>query len=73
MAQCSYTVKVRVSRCRWTCRTLIVFLLEWLVSTCLTVAASADAYINCVTTRYSKRYAIHVVSYAELHVTLHIL
>ena len=32
--------RLEVSRCRWMCRASIVFLLEWLVSTCLTVAAS---------------------------------
>ena len=29
----------RFPRCRWMCRASIVFLLEWLVSTCLTAAA----------------------------------
>ena len=31
--------RLEVSCCRWMCRASIVFLLEWLVSTCLTVAA----------------------------------
>ena len=31
--------RLEVSHCRWMCRALIVFLLKWLVSTCLTVAA----------------------------------
>ena len=31
---------LEVSCCRWMCRASIVFFLEWLISTCLTVAAS---------------------------------
>ncbi len=38
--QCSSTQsRLEVTRCRWMCRTSIVFLFVWLVSTCFTVTA----------------------------------
>ena len=40
--------RLEVSRCRWMCRASIVFLLEWLVSTCLTVAARRSCQEACV-------------------------
>ena len=54
--------RLEVSRCRWMCRASIVFLLEWLVSTCLTVAASQSTLCCLVHACVYCDAVLHIVS-----------
>ena len=53
-------LRLEVFGCRWMCRASIVFLLEWLVSTCLTVAA-CQSTLCCLVHAYCNA-ILHIVS-----------
>ena len=54
--------RLEVSCCRWMCRASIVFLLEWLVSTCLTVAA-CQFTVCCLVHACTAMPFFHIVSF----------